>query len=199
VFYDKWKDFQFSFLGANGLTEIRNAGQAKMFGVETDVNWRVSEGLTVFGSAAYTDAKLDQPYCPDILTDPTCPSPAAPNGTQLPITPKFKANLTARYEWDIGAYRAHVQGSYVYQGKSWADLRIVEREILGRLPSYSTLDVTAGVNRDNWFAELYLKNAFDERGEVSRYAECAIQVCGAQTYVVPIRPRMVGLRFGQKF
>jgi hypothetical protein len=31
--------FQFSFLGANGLTEIRNAGKAKMKGLETDINW----------------------------------------------------------------------------------------------------------------------------------------------------------------
>ena len=200
IYYDTWKDFQFSFLGANGLTEIRNAAQAESKGVETDISWRVSEGLSVTGSAAYTDAKLTKPYCADQSTNPTCAgSPGAPTGTELPITPKFKANLTARYEWNTGPYRAHVQGSLVYQGASWADLRLIERSILGELPEYTTADFTAGIARSNWTLEAYLKNATDERGEVTRYAECAIQVCGPQTYIVPIRPRMIGLRFGQNF
>ena len=29
VFHQEWEDFQFSILGANGLTEIRNANQAR--------------------------------------------------------------------------------------------------------------------------------------------------------------------------
>ncbi|MEO8113698.1 MAG: TonB-dependent receptor [Phenylobacterium sp.] len=200
VYYDTWKDFQFSFLGANGLTEIRNAAQAEMKGVETDINWRASEGLTIFGSAAYTDAKLTKPYCFDLAINPSCTgSTEAATGTQLPITPKFKGNVTARYEWDIGEYRAHMQASVVYQGSSTADLRTVESTILGRLPSYTTADLTAGVKKERWTAEAFIKNAFDARGEVTRFAECAIQVCGPQTYIVPIRPMLIGVRFGQDF
>jgi iron complex outermembrane receptor protein len=200
VYYDTWKDFQFSFLGANGLTEIRNAAQAEMKGVETDINWRASEGLTIFGSASYTDAKLTKPYCPDLITNPSCAGTvAAPAGTRLPITPKFKGNVTARYEWDVGEYRAHLQTSIVYQGSSTADLRTVESGIIGTLPAYTTADFTAGVRRGKMTFEGFIKNAFDKRGEVTRYAECATQVCGPQTYIVPIRPMLVGLRFGQDF
>jgi iron complex outermembrane receptor protein len=44
LYYDQWKNFQFSFLGPNGLTEIKNAGQASMKGIETDLNWLVRPG-----------------------------------------------------------------------------------------------------------------------------------------------------------
>lgn len=199
VFYEKWDKFQFSFLGANGLTEIRNAPEAEMKGAETEINWVPMDGLTFSGGGAYTDAKLSKKYCAD-ATDPNCANPQAPSGTQLPITPKWKADLTARYEWQT-AYdlKAHVQGALVYEGERWADLRVLERGILGRLPSYTAMDFTAGVERSNWRLEAYIKNAFDERGEESRYAECATQVCGPQTYIVPIKPRLIGIRFGQTF
>ena len=219
VFFDKWKDFQFSFLGLNGLTEIRNAAQAEMKGVEVEVNWRPTDGLTIFGSAAYTDAKLTENYCGTLLPngDPetTCADPQSPAGTQLPITPHFKGNVSARYNFPIGEFDAHVQGSLVYQGSTWADLRIhapnpvtgVEtliRENLGRNDSYATVDLVAGVKRGNWHVEVFAKNLFDERGDLSRYAECTIQVCAGdpvfqQVYIVPIRPRLIGIKFGQEF
>jgi len=47
VYLERWDDFQFSILGANGLTEIKNAAQARIRGLETDVVWRPTEGLTL--------------------------------------------------------------------------------------------------------------------------------------------------------
>lgn len=203
VFHETWKDFQFSFLGANGLTEIKNAAQAKMTGIETDINWLVGDGLTIFGSAAYVDAKLDGNYCGTVDASGSpitnCASPQAPDGTQLPVTPRFKANISARYEWDVADLRAHLQGSVVYQSRTWSDLRLDERAIIGALPSYADVDFTAGVEGDGWTIEGYLKNAFDERGNVTRFAQCAIKVCGPQTYIVPTQPRTFGIRFGQRF
>lgn len=199
VFYEQWDKFQFSFLGANGLTEIRNAPQAEMRGVETELNWVPAAGLTFAASGAYTDAKLTRKYCRD-ASQPNCADPAAPVGQALPITPKWKGALTARYEWTAaGDLRAHVQGAAVYEGARWADLRTEERSLIGRLPAYTAFDFTAGIARASWRLEAYVKNAFDERGQEARSTECAISVCYPQTYVTPIRPRLIGLRFGQSF
>jgi outer membrane receptor protein involved in Fe transport len=235
VFLEKWKDFQFAILGANGLTEIRNAGQARIMGAETDWNWRPADGWSVFGSASYTDGKLTEDYCGYLNGDTGqpethCPNadvplpPQAPKGTELPVTAKFKANIAARYEFMLGDYNAHVQGAYAFQTGSWADMRVNQpfgdnpatpglpylfnvREILGKQKGYGTADFTAGLARDNWTVELFVKNAFDVRGDVTRYAECAEPVCGSsgvpggpgRIYVVPNRPRLIGVRFGQKF
>ncbi|HEX7946046.1 MAG TPA: TonB-dependent receptor [Phenylobacterium sp.] len=195
VFYEKWDNFQFSFLGANGLTEIRNAGKAKMKGVETDVNWLVTEGLTLNGSAAYTDAELDEDYIPDPGPPPVI---EATKGTSLPVTPKFKGNLTARYQWTIGEMNAHVQGSVIHTGSNYPDLRASDRAVIGKLGAYTTFDFTAGVAQGSWRVELYAKNLFDENGALDRFVQCASAVC-TRVYDIPIRPRTVGLRFGQSF
>jgi len=193
IYSETWDDFQFSFLGANGLTEIRNAGAAKMKGIETDLSWVVAEGFTLNGAAAYTDAELDEDYVPD----PSAP-PAAPKGTSLPVTAKFKGNLTARYEWTVGDMDAHVQGSVVHTTSAWPDLRLDDRAVVGKLPSYTTFDLAAGVQKANWRIEAYAKNLLDEEGQLDRNVACVTSVC-SRVFVTPIRPRTIGLRFGQSF
>ncbi len=193
IFYEKWNDFQFSFLGANGLTEIRNAGKAKMKGVESDISWLVADGFTLQGAAAYTDAELDEDYVPD----PSAP-PEALKGTSLPVTAKFKGNLTARYEWMIGDMDAHLQGSVVHTGSAYPDLRISDRAVIGKLPSSTTFDFSFGVNKDSWRVEAFAKNLFDDDGQNDRFVQCATAVC-TRVYTIPIRPRTIGVKFGQSF
>jgi outer membrane receptor protein involved in Fe transport len=212
VFSQEWEDFQFSLLGLNGLTDIKNANQARINGIEMDVSWLVSNGLTLNGGVAYLDSELTENYCGfvDEETDQpvtNCPvgselaldGPEAPTGTQLPVTPRFKGNLTARYEFPIGSFDAHLQGAVVHVGKRWADLRVEERAILGRMPSYTTYDFSAGMGNGTYNVELFVNNATDERAEVTRFSQCAEAVCGEQTYIVTNLPRHFGVRFGQKF
>jgi outer membrane receptor protein involved in Fe transport len=197
LFLENWKDFQFSFLGPNSLTVIANAGQAQIKGAEATLNWRATEHLTLNASGTYTDAYLTEPYC----KDPTdCANTLqAPIGQMLPITPKFKGNAEARYEFNVDEFAAHVQAVLNYQGASWADLRTLERGILGQQPAYTVVNFTAGFGKDNWMAELTLDNAFDERAQLYRYAECTPTVCGPETYIIPNRPRTVSLHFSQSF
>ena len=204
VFTQKWEDFQFSFLGQNGLTIIQNSNQARINGLEMDAEWLVGGGLAITGGVAFIDSELTENYCG--IGDPVtskpitdCPDPQAPKGTELPVSPKFKGNVTARYEFPVGSFDAHLQGALVYAGKRWADLRVVEREIIGQLDAYSIFDLTAGIDNGTYSIELFVGNAFDERAEITRFAQCDEEICGTQTYVVTNQPRTFGLRFGQKF
>ena len=47
---------------------------------------------------------------------------------------------------------------------------------------------------NKWSFDAYIKNAFDNRGEIARYAECQATVCGGTTYIIPIQPRTFGIR-----
>jgi len=238
-FVDDWDDFQYSFLGANGLTEIRNAGQARIKGFETDIVFAATEGLTLSTSMSFLDAKTTQDYCGALYggtnvdgTDPyvlpgnplfgqtvtDCSDPLAPNGTitqapkgqELPVQPKFKGNAIARYEFPVGGKKMHLQGALVYQGSAWSDLRTAERELLGRQPSFSIFDFAAGYSDEDWGLELFIKNAFDERAEIARYAECSTfrpagegvpvastPLCGLQAYTVTNMPRTIGITFSK--
>lgn len=203
VYMEEWEGFQFALLGANGLTEIKNAGAAEIKGIESDLTWLIARGLTMNGSAAYTDAALSKNYCGFVdkngKPETNCAKPEAPTGTALPVTPQFKANLALRYEFNIGDYEAFVQGAAVNQTSSWTDLRLVERSIIGRQKGYSTFDLSAGISHGNWSLSAYVKNATDERASLNRYAECAEKVCGSQIYIVPNQPRTIGIKFGQTF
>ncbi len=198
LFLEDWSDIQFSTIppGSSGLTQIFNAGQARIMGIESDFSWRPVQHFTLSGSAAYTHAELTQDYCQDTNN---CVPPSAAKGSQLPVTPKFKANGTARYEFSAGPLDAHLQGSVVYQSSAWPDLIATDRAVIGQMPAFTTADFEAGVGRDNWTVELSLLNAFDSRGQNNRYTECSAANCAPLVYVTPIRPRLVAVKFGQKF
>lgn len=229
LFWENWDSVQFPFLGENSFTIIQNAGNAVSKGFESNVDWKPVSGLTLSGAVSITDAQLTSNYCgfsnlstqipisncPNTQTGPGADlnPPEAGKGTQLPITPKYKGNLTARYDFPIANFLAHVQGSWEAQSSSWSDLRVVtstpayagagtlntQQPVRQNQPGYGTLDFSAGLQTDAWSVELFVENAFDQRVEQYRYAECVVQVCGSETYVVPGRPRLIGIKVGQQF
>ncbi len=199
LFWEDWDKIQFSTIPplSAGLTAIFNAGQARILGIENNIDWRINENLTLSAAATYVDAELTQDYCQDASPCTDTSTIDAAKGTALPITPRFKANTVGRYEFDVLGYKAHLQGAAVYQGSAWPALIASDRATLGKMPSYVTADFSAGIGLNNWTLEIFADNAFDSHGQNDRYVECAI--CTAQVYVTPIMPRVVGLKFGQKF
>jgi len=226
IFQQDWKDFQFSILGANGLTEIKNANQARINGLESELNWAATYNLNLSAGMAFYDAKLSANYCgfTDAAGNPitSCAAgtinpqtgsvvtgPEAPKGSQLPVTPKFKGNLIARYTFDVGSGEAFVQGALVHVGQRRSDLRVLENGLVGNLDAYTTVDFSAGISRNSWSVDLYVNNLFDKRAQLYKYAECASSVCAAhgvvaqypngQVYTVTNPPRTIGIRFKQDF
>jgi outer membrane receptor protein involved in Fe transport len=59
MFHQEWKDFQFSILGANGLTEIKNANQASIDGLEMDINWAATYNLQIGAGAGVLRRQAD--------------------------------------------------------------------------------------------------------------------------------------------
>jgi len=202
-------------LGANGLTEIKNAAQARIRGFESNISWSATYNLVLSAGIAIYKSELTQNYCGKLdenenpITDCTVGQTdadgnllypdIAPKGTELPITAKHKGDLTARYNFDFHGWDAYLQGAGFFEGRRRSDLRLLENGILGDMPGYGTVDLSIGAKRDKWGLDFYLKNAFDNRGELVRYAECAETVCGPQTYVIPVQPRTIGVRITRDF
>jgi len=206
-YHQDWAGLQFSFLGANSLTVVQNGRKARINGVETDINYSAG-GLTLTGSAAYTDAKTKGNIChADISSDPAPDCSGldsngnddfivTPSGSRLPVTPKFKAAGTARYQWPVWSGQAHVQGVVAYQGSARSDIDPVQNALLGRIKSSTVVDLFLGYDWGKFNLELFGSNIFDERNELSRFVVCSI--C-TQVKIVPGRPRTFGLRAGMKF
>ncbi len=210
IYHQLWKKFQFSFLGQNSFTEIHNGKNANINGVETDVNY-VGGGLTLNAAVAYTNAKTKGNVCgviEDTTSDCGFSFVSVPNGSRLPVTPKFKGSATARYSFPAwGDVRAHVQGGVAYKGSARASLRSLQlqagtfllvnpNDYLGKIRSSTVVDVFAGLDWPSWNLEAYVANLFDSTDELSRGVNCGS--C-TRTLIVPGRPRTIGVRAGMKF
>jgi iron complex outermembrane recepter protein len=136
-----------------------------------------------------------------VLRETSCSDPLAPKGEQLPTTPKFKGNATARYTFGVREFNAYAQqGAYMYQSQSWDDLRTVKRNILGPQRAYGVLDLAAGADRHGTSFELFINNVFDKRADIYNYAECTEARCGPiAVYELTNTPCTIGIKFGQKF
>ena len=214
IYHQQWKKFQFSFLGESSLTVVQNGRDARINGLETDINY-VSGGLTLNAAAAYTDATTKDNIC-GLAADPlpdcdliiTPDNPLTPvneeerdeitaaKGTRLPVTPKFKFSATARYAWNVGMGRAHTQIALVHQGSARSALKTADQAVTGKIPASTLVDLFAGYSWKDHSIELFATNLFDKRNQLSRFVVCSI--C-EQTKILPGRPRTIGLRVGTKF
>jgi len=211
IYQQDWDKFQFSFLGANSFTEIHNGPNARIRGAELDAN--LTKGpLALTAAGSYTDAKTRQNLC--AADDPTytCTGDgnfiAAPAGTRLPITPRFKVNGTARYSFPVSTYKAYVQGVVAHQSSASSDIRTAAVQTgtgdivnpaaqNGRLAAYTTTNFAVGTEISGFSLEAFVQNAFDVRAELSRFQECGS--CSQRVYVVTNTPRTIGIRAGTKF
>jgi len=78
-------------------------------------------------------------------------------------------------------------------------LGTLEGTILGDTPPFTTFDFSAGGKINNWSIELFIQNAFDKRGELSRNTVCAPVYCGQFYRVYPVKPQLFGIKVGQRF
>ena len=198
VFYERWKDAQFAYPGQAGVSIVINAGRAAIKGVEAEVHWKATDSLTLSTSATYLDTELLTDVCHHVVCAADGSDVYAPAGSRLPVSSKLKGNVIARYEWSVSDYRAHAQAAGVFQTNALPALRTTDEKVLGTQPGYGSVDLATGVSHNTWTAELFVQNAFDNRGQAIRYTACATSVCKLVD-VIPIKPRLVGISFGQKF
>ena len=227
VYQEDWDNIQLSFLGANGLSEVRNAGIARIRGVEMDVGYRAG-GFSLNAGFSYNDAKIRRDFCKIANPQFDCTidvdlngngivgdrsneinTTLAPSGTRLPVTAKFKGNAIARYEFPIADWDGHVQFAVNHIGSRRSDLRPTQNALKGNLGAYTTADFSIGMKNEVWAIEAFATNLFNERGVVNTGVGCLEDVCG--TGVTPgtptggafydsiIKPRIIGIKFTRDF
>ena len=216
VYQEDWNNIQLSFLGANGLTEIRNAGIARIRGIEADLNYREG-GLTLSLGGSYNDATIRRDFCRIANAGFDCALPGddgaanallAPAGSRLPVTAKFKGNAVARYDFPIGDMTGHVQFAVNHIGKRRSDLRPFENGIVGDFDAYTTADISVGVKGEGWNADLFATNLFNSNGVINSAVQCGETICGDPDgisstggvfYDNVIRPRLIGIKVSRDF
>lgn len=208
IYYEKWTGIQYTIipLGYFGNGGTVNAGAARVYGIETDFSLKLGK-FTISGSGAYNNAALTQDFC---ALDPATLVPlsncsdnpdavAAAKGTRLPRQPRFKGQLTARYDGDWGSVKDFAQLTMHAQTMSTSNLDTYKNSLLGNTPGFVSFDMSAGISRDNWTLTAFIENMFDRRGQLSKNTFCAIEYCSGSSRTMPIKPQYFGLKYSVRY
>jgi iron complex outermembrane receptor protein len=192
VFTTKYDGIQLNFQQGVSPT-IQNAGDARIKGAELELTAAPVSGFTVNASLGYLDA-----YYTDVLV----PAQVAANpfqagvfpGADLPKTPKFKANLSPRYEFNVANGAAVILlGDWTHTAKMWND---TERAYLLERPKTDVFNASVTYRTtDHWELSVGATNIGDERYLTTGQA----QLAGGQIYGTYNRPREWYAKLGVKF
>jgi outer membrane receptor protein involved in Fe transport len=175
-----------------------------VYGIEGEIDWKLFEHLTLSAGWNWISAEFTTSFCGtnsdgSIIESCAPQSAKTPKGTELPVTPKFKGNLTARYEFVVKDFNSFFQASVLDQSSTSATADVSQNALFGTIGGFNTADFSAGFGKGNWKVQAYIENAFDRRGELTRFAQCAFAVCQSNYHAYPTTPENFGIKFGEKF
>ncbi|WP_068076295.1 TonB-dependent receptor [Novosphingobium lentum] len=193
AFLTNYKGIQLNFQQGISPT-IQNAGDARIKGFELEVTAAPATGFTVTGSVGYTDAH----YTTVLAPAQVAPSPLQAGvfaGVSLPKTPKWKANISPRYEADLGGHgKLVLLGDVTFTGSMKND---TEGTFLLVRPHTTILNASATYKApsEHWDVTVGGTNITDERYLTTGQA----QLAGGQIYGTYSRPAEWYARLGVKF
>jgi iron complex outermembrane receptor protein len=144
LFNTNWKDIQVQ-TSASGFNFLVNGGAATSRGAEASVMVFPMAGLSLRGSAGYTDAYLTE----------NAPAAGGIDGDRLPFVPKLTGSLGANYRWNAFGWNGSAGATVNYTGERRSDFS--QRGVVD-VPSYATLNLSGGIENANWRLSLYAKN-----------------------------------------
>jgi iron complex outermembrane receptor protein len=154
-----WSNIQIAVV-RGGFGAIANApGGASVDGAELSLAARPTPGLALAGTLAYQDAHMKEADA-DL---------GASKGQRLPDVPRFTASLNADYELLAGNWKPTVGAALRYVGDRLASWDNSVSRPQYQLPHYTTVDLRTGATFGAVSMQLYVRNLFDERGQLSAY------------------------------
>lgn len=186
-YYIDWSNIQVSDFtdNTNALTFIANAGKARVYGGELEVEARPLRNLTLGGSLALIEAQLteNQPS--------TNQQFAGHTGDLFPNVPQVSGSLFAELTHPVGAgLQGFSRADYSYTGRQGTQFSPTN-PIYNVIPAYNLLGVRLGVRAGLWEAALFGRNLLDA------YASNIIEQASNLTprAIVPLQPRTLGVEF----
>jgi outer membrane receptor protein involved in Fe transport len=182
----EWQDIQLE-AEVNDLYAITNGGAARSRGLEGELSYAPVQGLNLSAGGAYTDARL---------TQDTPASFGGLAGNRLPLSPFFSGNLSADYERPLGRDLSGFGGlDWRYSGDRISDFTFGAPR--ATLPSYSMVNLRAGLKLRLYVLTVYVKNVGDVRAINTVSSET---IAGNPAWAATVaQPRTVGVTLSASF
>ena len=104
LFYLTVDDIQVLYINPDSTFGLRNAAEATMWGIETELNFRPITGLQIIGSLGLLETELEKH------------EETAYEGNSIPFAPEFNAGLAIQYNASWGGY---IRAESAWHGKSY--------------------------------------------------------------------------------
>ena len=165
LYYIKWLGVQQVITLPCGYQYYNNAGDGSSFGPELEIDAKLARDWSATLSGAWTQAKLTHPNAaytsflenvaalPDGVNRPC----AAGSRCEVPIMNVVKdtASLSLNYATTVmNDWKVTAHANYAFVGSSYD----VAYYFGYKLPSYSLVNVRAGLGHDKWEADLFVDN-----------------------------------------
>jgi iron complex outermembrane receptor protein len=186
VYYIDWSDIQL-LTGVAGVTTYVNGGGAEIKGAELTLTARPVQAFAASAAFAYNDGSLSD----------EAPILGARKGERLPNVPRYTATLSADYTWLDTSLTPTVGLTVRYVDDRTASFDANPSLPQYRMPDYTSVDLRAGVSFERFDAQFYVRNLFDEVGQVS--AQTVLSSFGGPAQVTVLQPRTVGVRLTAPF
>lgn len=180
AFHIDWSDIQLLDI-VDGLGVYANGRTARSQGVEFAFTARPSRDLTMNLTGAWIDAKLTA----------DAPALGAVDGERLPNSPSWSLSSAADYRvLTSNNLSGSIGASWRYVGKRTSSFAGNPSFPQYVLPAFHTVDLRAGLEAKRWSLDLYVRNLFDERGQLS--ATTGFAFAGGPARVTVAQPRTFG-------
>ncbi|MEO6092224.1 MAG: TonB-dependent receptor [Novosphingobium sp.] len=183
AFYTRWSDIQSDYLLPSGLVSTRNAGSARILGVEGSLDWEVGGGLSLSTGVSYIDAELVRASDGVRLRD-----------RRLPVTPDLTGRLALRYGLTVAGWTGSLSAQVNYVGR--ARLSFVD-SLDRRMGNYATASAAVSFTRGHLGLAGRIDNLFDISGNSFTFGN-PFSILVARQFT-PLRPRTFSLSISRSW
>jgi len=186
-YFSDWEDVQYTiydFTLSRCCGTVYNLADAEIMGFEASLTALASDQLTLTAALAYNDGETKGDF---VLFNGRL---AVPDGTQLPNVPEWKANASARYEFNVSNFDAYWQAVLTFTGDSFNEIR---PDVRAPQDSYTILNLRAGIARGKWGVDAFVNNVTDE------VADIYVSARPYEPSTTTNRPLSYGLKYWRRF
>lgn len=155
-FYATWKKIQSYEYGFNGLPQVANIGDARLFGFEAEVLYQPSACFSLDANVSWNDSKITA----------TNGNFGAETGSALPGAPNFSAAITVRKSFQLLGYNATITGDHAYVGGAQL---LFNRHGSPRMEPYHLTNFRISFFSDRWQFTAFVNNLVDTKANVFPY------------------------------
>jgi outer membrane receptor protein involved in Fe transport len=185
AFLEKWKGVQQTADLTCGYTYTANAGDARIYGGELEVQALITPEFTAAINSGYTHA---------VLQSAALLGSGFEVGTPIQDDPKWNGSFSLAYRHPLSdqlALTARAETTYVAS-------RTDATYAINTLPSYELTNARGGIQGSNWSAVLFVNNIANKQALISDITQDAENL-KAYNRIAVSQPRTIGIDLNYRF